>query len=159
MARELFLAPPKQRIDPVIPQNKPVYRVLSEQGFFGPDHTLRKMGELIVLFDEPNEDMEPMNDLARAALEKTIEKLVESERAVAHQNGRHFAGRARTKEEVISAATDDARRVQSLSNPTGKAIMGARQDTSKRIQNVGDADVPDTGHKPAARARIETIGA
>lgn len=158
MSRELFVSPPRPRIDPAIPQDKPVFRVLTEQGFFGPDHTLHRAGELIVLYDEPNEDMEPMNDLARKAMNVHLDKLEQSEKEVAHQNGRHFSGRSRNKEDMLAHATEDARRIQSLSNPSGVAIMGAKLDTSKRIEMVGEEVVPDTGRKPSARARIETVG-
>lgn len=159
MTRELFLSPPKARIDPAIPQDKPVYRILTEQGFFGPDDTLHNMGELIVLFDEPNEDMEPMNDLAQEAMEKHLQTLEDSERENAKFNGRHFAGRSRSKEDMLAHATEDARRIQSLSNPNGVAIIGAKKDTEKRIQGVGQEPTPDTGRKPQQRGRIETISA
>lgn len=157
--RELFLAPPRPRVDPPIPADKPVFRILTEQGYFGPDDTLHRMGELIVLFDEPNEDMEPMNDMARKSLESHLDKLETSSREVAKFNGRHFAGRARTKDEMLDHATSDSRRVQSLSNPGGVAIIGAKKDNSLRIQSVGDEPVADTGRKPATRSRIETISA
>ena len=148
--RELFLTPPRPRIDPAIPQNKPVYRVLDEHGFFGPDHTLHPEGELIVLYDVPNENMEPMNDLAREAFESMLDGLEESSRKVAEANGRHFAGRPRSKEDMLANSSEDARK--------NMAIMGAKMDTSDRIEGIGPKAVPETGaDMPKQRAKIETL--
>jgi hypothetical protein len=133
--RELFLTPPRPRVDPVIPQNKPVYRVLDEHGFFGPDDTLHPEGSLIVLHDLPNENMEPMNDLAREKFEEMLDGLEESARKVAEANGRHFAGRPRSKEDMIAHASEDARKAT--------AIMGAKLDVSSRIESVTPAPVPE----------------
>lgn len=152
---QLFHTPPKQKSDPRIPEDRPVYRVLSEKGFFGPDDSLHPEGEIIVLWDKPNEDMEPMNDLARDAFEKMIDELEESARMVAEKNGRHYAGRPRTKEEMINNATEDARRVQSISNPDGVKIMGARKDSRKRIQSVGEPEALTMGQQKAKK--IETL--
>lgn len=159
--RELFQSPPKAKIDPVIPQDKPVYRILSEKGFFGPDDTLHPEGSIIVLFDTPNEDMEPMNELAREALSTYLDYLDECDQELAKANGRKFAPRTRgSKEEIMANAHADARRIQSLSNPNGVSIMNAKMDSSKRIQTLGEEPAQDVGSKVAnKRAKIETISA
>jgi len=158
--RELFLTPPRAKIDPVIPQNKPVYRVLDEKGFFGPDDTLHPEGEIIVLHDEPNINMEPMNDLAKDRLRIVMKKLNESSKHVADANGRYFAPQTQSVDDMLSNATEDARRIKSLSNPDGVAIMGAKLDSSKRIESAFPEEVPESGAKSAnKRAKIETITA
>lgn len=151
MSRELFLTPPRPRVDPPIPQNKPVFRVLNEKGFFGPDDTLHPMGSLIVLYDFPNEDMEPMNDLAREKMEDYLDSLEESARKVAEINGRFFSGRPRNKEDMLANASEDARR--------DTVIMGAKMDTSKRIEGIGPQEVPDVmaDNTQRKRAKIETL--
>ena len=157
---ELFHQPPRQKNDPVIPEDRPCYRILDEKGFWGPDDTLHLVNEIIVLWDVPNENMEPMNAMARERFEKYIDSLEESARKVAELNGRYFAGRPRTKEEMIANASADARRVQSLSNPTGTPIMGAKNNSSKRIQRIGDDSISDVGmSKEKQRSKIETISA
>jgi hypothetical protein len=149
--RELFLQRPRQKVDPPIPQNKPVFRVLDEHGFFGPDDTLHPEGSLIVLYDAPNENMEPMNDLAREAYEAMLDKLDQSAREVAKANGRHFADRPRSKEDMIAAATEDARRKV--------PILGANRDMSDRIESVIPKPVSEVGaDQPKQRAKIETLG-
>ena len=155
---QLFAAPPKAEVLPNIPQDRPVYRVLSEQGFFAPNDKLYQTGELVVLYDTPNEDMEPMNDLARQAYEAYIDTLEESAQKVAEKNGRSYNGRPRTKEEMLEAASMDARRAQTIGNEKGVRIMGAKRNTKKRVQDVGESDVPMmTANDEARRSRVEDI--
>jgi len=156
--RQLFLNPPTSRPEPKIPTDRPVYRVLDEKGFFGPDDTLHREGEVIVLWDEPNMEMEPLNEMAKERFEKAATKLELSGREVANFNGRYFAPTA-TKEDMIDNATSDARRVRSLSNPDGKAIMGAKKDVSDRISSPEQEAIPETGakHRNERRAKIETV--
>lgn len=148
--RELFLTPPRAKVDPVIPQDKPVFRILDEHGFFGPNDTLYPEGSIIVLHDCPNENMEPMNQLAQDSMEAYLDMLDESARKVAEVNGRYFSGRARTKEDMMANASEDARKKV--------AIMGAKVDTSNRIEDIGPKPTPETGADDAKkRARIETV--
>ena len=156
---QLFTAPPVQKRDPAIPQDRPVYRILNEQGFFGPDDTLHPAGELIVLYDTPNEDMEPMNELAQEAFEKYVDTLEESARVVAERNGRYYAGRPRTKDEMIANASEDARRLQTVKNPNGVKIMGAKMNSKKRIQKVNPETTSDFVANNEERAsKIEKLG-
>ena len=150
---QLFQSPPQQKIDPIIPQDRPVYRVLNEKGFYGPDDALHPEGEIIVLYDVPNEDMEPMNELARAAFEKYIDSLEESARVVAEKNGRFFAGRPRTKEEMIANASADARISQTTANPNGVKIMGAKLDSRRRIGRVGPEAASEMSGSNEERAK------
>lgn len=150
MSRELFLTPPRPRVDPAIPQDKPVFRVLDEHGFFGPDDTLHVEGSLIVLHDCPNENMEPMNELARASMEAYLDELEESAKKVAEINGRFFAGRPRSKQDMMANASEDARK--------NVSIMGVKNDVSNRIESVGPKETPETGaDNSKRRAKIETI--
>ena len=96
--------------------------------------------------------------LAREIFRKYIDELEESARKVAEKNGRYFAGRPRTRDEMIAQATEDARRVQTTMNPNGVKIMGAKKDTRKRIQQVGSSAMPDVGaDNEAAKARVEKL--
>ena len=159
---QLFQAPPQQKMLPPIPQDRPVYRILNEQGFYGPNDTLFQEGEIIVYDDTPNEDMEPMNELARVALEKYIDTLEESARVVAEKNGRSYAGRPRSKNEMLEFASQDARRLQTIGNQGGVPIMGAKKRGRPRIQRVGDPVVSEMGGNDAAaearKARVGKLG-
>lgn len=154
--RELFLAPPQSKSDPIIPQDKPVYRILSEKGYFGADDTLHPEGEIIVLHDKPNEDMEPMNDMARKEFEKMADELEASDKLVAQSNGRSFLSR-RTKEDLIADASADARRVQTVGKTTGVPLMGGKKRGRPRIERLGQEEIPETGRKDTRG--IEVISA
>ena len=157
---QLFNSPPKDKIDPKIPTDRPVYRILAEKGFFGPDDSLHPEGEIIVLWDKPNEDMEPLNEMAKERFEAMIDELEASASEVAKMNGRHFSGRPRSKEEMIANASEDARRIQSVSNPDGVRIMGAKFDSSDRIQSLNETNAPEIGQAkrgPGRPPKIEKL--
>ena len=156
--RELFLTPPREQRLPSIPKDKPVYRVLDERGFFGPDDTLHPPGSIVVLWDDPNLEMEPLNEMAKERLEKVADTQEESARKMADFNGRYFVA-PRSKNDLLEAATEDARRVQSLTNPKGVSILGTKnKDVSERITQVGATEAPEVGaEKQNKRAKIETL--
>lgn len=129
-----------------IPQDRPVYRILNVAGFFGPDSHLYKEGEVIAFQDEPNEDMEPMNQMAKDAIEKYLNKLDELARSVAKKNGRQFAGRPRSLDGVIAVASEDMRRVSLVQGDGGVPLMGA-QRTNTGIEKIEVMETPQTGGK------------
>jgi hypothetical protein len=130
-----------------IPQDRPAYRIL-EGSFFGPDDHLYKEGECIVFDDEPNEQMEPLNDLAREAMNTYLTKLDKLAQAVAEKNGRSFASRRPTLEESMANAHQEARRVELISGDGGVPLMGAKRGRGRpRIEKLGGEEVPETRGK------------
>ena len=100
-----------------------------------------------------------MNELAREAFEKYVDALEESARVVAERNGRYYAGRPRTKDEMIANASEDARRLQTVQNPNGVKIMGAKMNSKKRIQKVNPETTSDFVANNEERAsKIEKLG-
>ena len=156
---QLFTKPPKKEVLPDIPQDRPVYRILNEQGFYAPNDRLYQAGEFVALWDVPNEDMEPMNELAREALDKYIDTLEASAKLVAEKNGRAYSGRPRSKEEMIDAANIDARRAQTVGmGDKGVPIMGAKINSKKRVQNIGEVETPMMSSTDEARlSRVSDI--
>ncbi len=129
----------------VISNDRPAYRILSEKGFFGPDDNLYPFGEQIYFDDEPNLDMEPLNELARKRKAEFINKLEELGRQAAVKNGREFTGLPMNIESAIEQASMDARRVQSISNPDGVALMKAdKTHKNTGIGKIADLDTPET---------------
>lgn len=129
----------------LISQERPAYKILSEKGFFGPDDHLYVFGEQIYFDGEPNEDMEPLNGLAREAMEEHLTKLDELGRVAAEKAGRAYAGRARSLEAALAQATEDARRVQSISNPTGVPLMkSSKKEKNTGVEKIGAEVVPET---------------
>ena len=129
----------------VISNDRPAYRILAEKGFFGPDDNLYPFGEEIYFDDEPNLDMEPLNEPARQRMKEFVGKLEELGRQAAIKNGREFTGLPLNIEAALEQASMDARRVQSISNPNGVALM--KSDKTSKNTGVGkieDSSVPDT---------------
>jgi hypothetical protein len=129
----------------LIPSDRPAYRILSEAGFFGPDDHLYRAGDCIVFDDEPNEDMEPLNEPARTALEKFFDKLDAAARRKAEKAGLEYAGRPKSLDEKITLATADARRVQLINGDGGVPLMGGKKRGRPRIERMEPDPTPETG--------------
>lgn len=138
--------------DILIPTDRPAYRILAEKGFFGPDCTLYEEGECLAYDDEPNEEMEPLNDLAREKMAALFNKLDDAARAVAAKNGRAFIERPKTLEGAVALATMDAKRVQLKEGDGGVPLMGSKvgRDRAKRLTAE---EVPETGHRGPGRPK------
>ena len=130
----------------VIRGDRPAYRILAEAGFFGPDCHLYKRGDAIYFDDEPNEEMEPLNELAQKAHRAYFEKLDQGAAEAAAKNGRVFVGRARTLDEKVAFATADAKRISLVEGDGGVPLMKGKPTNAGAIAAVGaDEEIPDTG--------------
>lgn len=121
-----------------IDNTRPAYRVLATNGFFGPDDHLYREGEEIYFDGEPNEEMEPLNELARLRIVEFITKLEDESRKIADKLGKPFHGRPRSLDGGLALATELQR--------NGIAIMGAKKDTSN-IKQIKTEETPETGAK------------
>lgn len=129
----------------LIPTDKPVYRVLATQGFFGPNDHLYPEGATIIFMDEPNEEMEPLNDLAHKAQRSYFEKLDAAAAAGAKAAGRPFIARAASIEDAIALSREDARRVQLVQGDGGVPLTGARRNGPERVKELTDEGPAETG--------------
>jgi len=142
----LQLVPPSQAQTILIPSDRPVYRVLNPAGFFGPDDHLHPEGSVIIFDDEPNEHMEPLNELAREALQAHLEKLHAGARDAALKNGRLPPAQLRSVEDRLADARADARRAELKPNDGGVPLQGAKNARRKsRMLRLDGAAVPETG--------------
>lgn len=140
----------------VISGERSAYKILGEKGFFGPDDHLYTSGEMIYFDDEPNQDMEPLNDLARGKMREYIEKLDRLGREAAEKFGRPYTGLASTLDAAIEQSTEDARRVMSISNPNGVALMKSdKRAKNTGIERVAEEDVPETNGKKTGKLSIK----
>lgn len=128
-----------------IPDDRPAYRILDPNGFFGPNDHLYSEGDCIIFDDEPNENFEPLNALARERMSAYFDKLDELARKAAEKHGREYAGRARTLEDAVAIASQDARRVQLIDGDGGVPLMGAKKRGRPRIEHIEQAEVPQDG--------------
>lgn len=90
-----------------IPTDRAAYRVLSTEGFFGPNDHLYKEGECILYDDEPNEQLEPLNEPAFTKMQAFLERLDELGRAAAAKHNRTYAGRPRSIDGALAVARMD----------------------------------------------------
>ncbi len=126
----------------LVDPTRPAYRILAASGFFGPDDHLYQEGDEIYFDGEPNEEMEPLNELARIRISEFIEKLEREARNIAEKIGRPFSGRPRNLDGGLMLATELQR--------SGVAVMGVRkEDTS--ITKVTPENTPETGRRGRGR--------
>ncbi len=134
----------------IVPPDKPTYRLLSP--FFGPNDHLYEEGDVIVFGGCPNEDMEPLNEPARAKLRAYVEALDAGAKALAEKSGRSFFARPRNIDQAMAQASADARAVQLNPGGPGVPLQGARKDPGL-IEKLGDEEVPETGKTTAGAPR------
>jgi len=128
----------------MIDNNRPAYRILAVEGFFGPDDHLYRAGECIYFDDEPNEEMEPLNGLAKEKLNGHLEKLDDLAREWAAKTNRPFVGRPRSFDGALELATQVQR--------DKMAIMTAPKEV-KTIERVEEDPVPEVGTANPKRGR------
>lgn len=127
------------------------YRILAPNGFFGPDDHLYIVGPdgsyPEIYFDgTPNEEMEPLNDLARSRLTAELERLDSLGRQAAEKAGKSYAGRPRDLDGAVQIATLVARE--------DMRIQGVQKADSKAIETINASDsVSDTGIENPKRGR------
>lgn len=139
--------PPRQMAPMVIPQDRPVYQITAEKGFFGPDDHLYATGAVIAWLDEPNTEMEPLNEMATAAMKKYLQKLDACGRAVAEKAGRAYTGLEDAFDNSRALEQQDAKRVQLIGEKEMVPLMGAKKRGPKRVEVVemgAPAEVPMT---------------
>lgn len=154
--RELFLTPPqvRQAQQPLVVTNdRPAYRVLDERGLFA-DDTLWPAGSVIYFDDEPNEELEPLNEKARDVMRAYIQKLDAYAEDVAKKTGKRFIGRSRNLEDAMNDLREDSRRVSLVQDGKdgGVPIMGAKRRGKPKISKVGAPEVPETGGREPKRS-------
>lgn len=155
-----------------IPQDRPVYRLGAD--FFGPDDTLyygpcaaHPDGQVIVWRGEPNEDMEPLNDLAREALTEYSSKLDRLAQEKAAKEGKTFLSRPRGKSAQLQETIRDAHRMRDIesiggvkhtplfgadNSGNGVEVIAAASSDRLNISEVG-------GDSPARRRGRPALGA
>ncbi len=129
----------------MLDNSRAAYRILSPNGFFGPDDHLYQEGEEIYFDGEPNEEMEALNELGQERLVQYLTKLDDLAREAAAKAGRVYVGRPRNLDGGLALATEVQR--------ASMSIMGARKETAV-VERVDAQDVPETGSINPKKARI-----
>lgn len=128
---------------------RPAYRILAVHGFFGPDDHLYELDEEIFYDDEPNEEMEPLNEAARQKLGAYLNKLDSLSKAAAEKLGRPHISRPRTLDGAIAFATQLER--------DRMTVMSARKEVTS-VERVESDPVPEVGSSQPKRGRGRPVG-
>ncbi len=121
---ELSPLPPKMYAAPAIPQDVPCYRIL-KQCFL--DDVMYFEGDIVTWTEEPNAEMEPLNDFAREASDAFFDKVEAYAREFADANKKRFIPVRRPFGDERRLSTADARRVELIKGDGGVPVMGARR--------------------------------
>ena len=128
----------------LIANDRPAYRVLDPNGFFSDDDTLYKEGSEIYFDGEPNDQLEPLNQVAKDKLLSYLETLEQLGKDAALKAGRAYAGRPRTLDGGLALATA----VQKAE----MGVMGTKQK-SPSTESLQTEDTEETGLATIKRGR------
>ncbi len=142
---QLFNAPPGRNFQPVIiPQDVAVYRI--KEGKFFCDDVLYEEGSIIAWADEPNQEMEPLNAMAIAAMKKYLLKLDGHGRAVAAATGKMYISLSEAFSNAYELAKQEGKKVTLLNGREEPNILGKRRTGPTRAKQLDlPADIATTG--------------
>lgn len=151
---QLSPLPPQNTAPIIIPDDRPVYRITEQAGFFGPDDTLYPEGQIIAWADEPSMCMQPLNSMAREAKKKYLDNIDRLGRAAAKKAGKAYAGIADAIDAAIELERIGAKQVQVIGGEHKKEVLG----NSKRKSNKVQAIVPEQAAPLMGRGSLSLGG-
>lgn len=136
--------PPRAYAQPSVANDRPAYRILKEcfldDIMFFPD-------QLVYWDEEPNQEMEPLNELARDAHNKFLDKIEEAGQRASAAKGMLYVALKRPEGEARAMSTSESRRVEIIKGDGGVPVMGARKRGRPKAQRIEDTGVEE---KPIA---------
>lgn len=144
-----------------VPQDVPVYRILTGS-FYGPNDHLYVEDDVIAWEGEPNEEMEPLNALAKEAQKVFFKKLDDCAREHAERLGKPFTGRLKSLDAIVAQATSDARRIELVRGDGGLPLMGGVKADAPAIKKIvpGEArTIKNPAKAVVSRSKPKTITA
>ncbi len=136
--------PPRAFAQPQVANDRPAYRILKEcfldDVMFFPD-------QLVYWDEEPNKEMEPLNELARAATNAFFDSREELAKAASLAKGNRYIPLRRPVEEERELNTAESRRVEIIKGDGGVPVMGARKRGRPKAQRIEESGVEE---KPIA---------
>lgn len=127
---QLSPIPPQRQAILNIPQDAPAYRIKSG-GFFAPNDHLYLEGAVLLYDDEPNLEMEPLNELAVEKMKAFLTKLDIQGRAAAKKAGKSYTSYLDAFENARSLGRSRGG-VRELTSSTDVPLMGAKKQSSIR---------------------------
>lgn len=118
--------PPTLYAAPSIPQDVPCYRILEGKGCFL-DDIMFFPGDIVTWTEEPNKDMEPLNELAKEATKGFFDEREKLAREASAAKGTRYIPLRRPIEEERELNNSESRRVELIKGDGGVPVMGARR--------------------------------
>lgn len=140
-------------------EDRAAYRILAPNGFYGSDDHLyietAESGPVYIYWDEePNEEMEPINELARQRMAVYLDKLETLGRDAALKAGKAFAGRPRTLDGQLELASALARaEAGEMGNKNKEAANIERIEAPRAVQETGVPSVNRPKGRPSGKGK------
>lgn len=131
---QLFAQRPMAMQPTLIPDDVPVYRV--KEGKFYVDDRLLEEGAIIICQEEPNQEMEPLNELAKVAMLEYLEKLDKHGMEVAAKLGKAYVSTKDAFQNSMQLAKEDGRRVSVLNERREIPTLGAEKNGPVKAQEI-----------------------
>lgn len=132
---QLYAKPPERSFMPsMIPQDIPVYRI--KEGQFYADDELHPEGSVIAYAEEPNLEMEPLNELAVERMGKFLERLDECGRKAADKAGKAYISLLDSFQNSQHIAMQEGRKVKVLNDRKNVPIMGGKQRRNPKVNKI-----------------------
>ncbi len=148
MALGLSPTPPQRQAHFAIPQDRPVYRAKSAQYL---DDELYPEGTVFSWPDEPNLEMEPMNEMATENYMSYIKKLDLLGKKVAEKNGTSYQSYEDAHQNAIVMAQEEGRRVNVIGEKKQVTLMGAKKKSRAAKVDL-NSDAPLMGNAKGKHA-------
>ncbi len=147
----LSAVPPKQYATPIVRQDRPAYRILKECFL---DDVMYFEGQMVYWDEEPNKEMEPLNDLAREAIAEFFDSRELLAKEASAAKGMRYIPLRRPVSEERELNTMESRRVELIKGDGGVPVMGARKrgrPKAERIDASGVEEAPIVDTKAGKR--------
>lgn len=132
--------PPKVYAPANIREDRPAYRILKM--CFLDDRACFE-GELVYWDEEPNKEMEPLNELARQATRAFFDNREELGKQASLAKGMRYIPLRRPVEEDRELNSSEARRVEIIKGDGGVPVMGARKRGRSKVEKVEDTGLAE----------------
>ncbi|MFA7278761.1 MAG: hypothetical protein WC100_01590 [Sterolibacterium sp.] len=145
---KLFSQPPVSSFRPtVIPDDVPVYRI--KEGKFYADDYLFDEGSIVVWEEEPNLEMEPLNEMAHDNMIEYLRKLDELGKEAAKAAGKQWISYESAFANSMALAKEDGKRVTLLNGKAEVPLMGGQRRGPAKARQI---ELDTTPQQPVVRA-------
>lgn len=148
--------PPKMYAAPIVRQDRPAYRILKECFL---DDVMYFEGQMVYWDEEPNKEMEPLNELATKATNAFFDSREELAKQKSAANGMKYIPLRRPVEEDRERNTAESRRVEIIKGDGGVPVMGARKRGRPKAERIDTSGVEEAPIADLTRAGKKAVNA